>query len=269
MTADGPSATRPALAGRLIVVTRPKGQAGGLVGQLHALGAEVLDFPLIVIRPCADASMVAALRARLDTLALAFFVSPTAVQLGLPLLAPWPAHLPMATVGEGSANALRSAGCRNLIVPAAGADSEALLAMPAFQEAIARGGAVLLVGGEGGRGLIASALRDLGIEVVRLDCYRRVLPDVSVAPLLGAARARRLDAICISSSEAVAHLQTLCGGSIPDELAVVTLFASHPRIAERARRAGFRMVIATEPGDEACIRQLVRTFSDSSVTLYR
>ena len=42
------------LAGLSVVVTRAREQAGDLVAKLEALGAEVIEFPTIEIRPAED-----------------------------------------------------------------------------------------------------------------------------------------------------------------------------------------------------------------------
>ena len=53
-----------------------------------------------------------------------------------------------------------------------------------------------------------------------------------------------------SSSEAIANLEALAGVAVP---AGTRALATHPRIAARARRAGFTEVIEVQPGLDAVV----------------
>ncbi|MFY9721461.1 MAG: uroporphyrinogen-III synthase, partial [Azonexus sp.] len=67
------------LAGKSIVVTRARAQAGPLAAAIAAQGGEPLIFPLLEISPAADAQPLVAAVARLADYALAVFISPNAV----------------------------------------------------------------------------------------------------------------------------------------------------------------------------------------------
>jgi hydroxymethylbilane synthase len=76
---------------------------------------------------------------------LAFFVSPNAVRFALDAMlpvAPWPAGVQVATVGKGSEAAL-APRLHRVIAPSIGFDSEAVLALPAFQADAVAGRRVL------------------------------------------------------------------------------------------------------------------------------
>ena len=149
------------LAGRSIVVTRPVGQADSLCAALIGLGAEPLLFPLLTISPVADPAPLQAVARRLEDFALAFFVSPNAVNFGLDAIlpaAPWPASLPVATVGKGSEGALAARGFTAVIAPQSGFDSESVLALPAFQAQAVAGKRVLILRGDGGRDLLGDTV---------------------------------------------------------------------------------------------------------------
>ena len=109
------------------VVTRPAGQSAELVAALAAHGIDALEFPLIDIADAADNAPLIDAFAALERYALVVFVSPNAVDrafaaiaAGLPDFA-WPAALPVAVVGPGSAKALARHGVaphtHRLIVP--------------------------------------------------------------------------------------------------------------------------------------------------------
>ena len=249
------------LAGRSIVVTRPTGQADSLCAALAGLGAEVLRFPLLTISPVADPAPLAAVARRLADFSLVFFVSPNAVNFALDAMlpvAPWPAGVRVATVGKGSEAALAARGFDGVIAPQSGFDSESVLALPAFQPEAVAGRRVLILRGDGGRDLLGDTLTARGARVEYLTCYRRSGPSGDPAPLVERARAGRLDALTLTSSEGVAHLLALPGVTA---LTGIPVFVPHPRIAGAATDGGFARVIATGPGDRGLVDGLVTHFA--------
>jgi len=249
------------LAGRSIVVTRPAGQADGLCAALAELGAEPLRFPLLTIDAVADPGPLQAVAARLADFSLAFFVSPNAVSFALDAMlpvAPWPPGLRVATVGKGSEAALAARGFDRVIAPQDGFDSESVLALPDFQAAAVAGRRVLILRGDGGRDLLGDTLAARGAVVEYLTCYHRGGPPGDPAPLIARARAGRLDALTLTSSEGVAHLLALPAAGVLRQLPV---FVPHPRIAAAARDGGFGRIIATGPGDAGLIDGLLTHFS--------
>lgn len=247
------------LAGRLIAVTRPAAQAVALAEAIRARGGEVLIQPLIRIVPVGDSPELSALRDRLDDFDLAFFVSPNAVEHGLAAILahrPWPRRLTVATVGEGSRRQLAAHGFPAAIAPSDGADSEAVLRLPEFAPDALAGRRLVIFRGDGGRELLADTVRARGAEVLSVTCYRRLPPEGDGAALLAAAGAGRLDALTLTSSEALTNLVTLIGAAGVDRLAAVPVFAPHARIAQRAREAGFANVTVTSAGDSGLLAAL-------------
>src|SRR5688572_19374017 len=126
------------LAGRRILVTRPREQAAGLAALIREAGGEPILFPAIEIGDLADLSAFDAIADRLEAFDLAIFISPTAVQRALDLLQarrkgrPWPARLQVAAIGRSTARELQRRGFPGVLAPAVEADSEALLALPAL-----------------------------------------------------------------------------------------------------------------------------------------
>ncbi|GAB4060711.1 uroporphyrinogen-III synthase [Uliginosibacterium sediminicola] len=247
-----------ALQGRCVLVTRPAHQAQTLVQGLRAAGAEALLLPLLEIRPLADTQPLAALGARLADYSLVFFVSSNAVQHALQVLprALWPAQLRIATVGPGSAQALREAGFDQVLLPERDFDSEGVLAMPAFQAAALAGRRVLILRGNGGRELLASTLRARGVEVDVVSCYQRLPAVLDVQPVLQRFAAGQLDAISLTSSEGAAHFVAQLGEAAPQLLASLPCFVPHPRIAAKMTELGARTVRLCEAGDAALISAL-------------
>jgi uroporphyrinogen-III synthase len=254
------------LLGRRIVVTRPAGQADTLCEAIALRGGTPIRFPVMAIEPLDDPSALRELATRLDDFDCAFFVSPNAVRHALTqLLAEreWPARVAVATVGKGSERALAEYGFDKVIAPETGFDSESVLALPAFAPEAVRGRRVVILRGDGGRDLFGETLRARGAEVEYVTCYRRTLPQAAPRVLLELAERGEIDALSLTSSEGVRNLVALLGGDVPPALARVPVFASHPRIAEQAGKAGFVQVIECAPGDAGLLDALEAHFDDS------
>jgi uroporphyrinogen-III synthase len=229
------------LAGRAILVTRPAGLAAGLAALVERAGGRAILFPAIEIVPLPRSKPVQ----RYD---IVIFVSPSAIEHGARWLG---AGAKTFAVGAGTAQR----GGKDIIFPASGADSESLLALPELAEV--RGRRILIVRGEGGRGLLAETLSQRGASVEYAECYRRVLPRADAAPLL----ATWVDAAPVSSSEALENLFVLLGEEGGRRLRETPLFVPHPRVAERAARAGVREVLVAGPSDDQMIERLVAFFT--------
>jgi uroporphyrinogen-III synthase len=256
-------ATAAPLAGRCIVVTRPREQAVTLCDAIRGAGGEPMLFPVLAVGPAPDPQPLLEVAGRLEDFDIAFFVSPNAVRYALDSLLPrrrWTARLRVATVGKGSERALARYGFEDVIAPRSGFDSESVLALPEFARAAVAGKRVLIFRGDGGRDLLADTLRERGAVVELVSCYRRFRPDVDPATLLERAQAGRLDALLLTSSEGVNNLAAMVGLDGMGVLSVVPVFAPHPRIAARARAAGFVTVVDTAAGDEGLLQALVSHF---------
>jgi uroporphyrinogen-III synthase len=242
-----------ALAGRRILVTRPRELAQGLAARVRAAGGEPLLYPALEIRDSADPARARALIARLAEFDLAVFVSPSAVRKALELAAgaAWPAALRVAAVGEGTRRALEAAGFRDVIAPAAGAeDSEGLLALPA----LAGARHVAIFRGEGGRERLGEALAARGARVEFAECYRRARPAAAAAPQ------GRIDAVSVNSGEALRNLVAMLGR---ERLAQAPLVVPNERVAGIARELGLAQPLIAGPGDAQVLAALVAYFGDA------
>jgi uroporphyrinogen-III synthase len=254
---------RGTLVGRTVVVTRPVAQARALCGAIEAAGGSALRFPVLEIVPATDAAVFAPVAARLDEFDFAFFVSPNAVDCGLAGLQaarPWPKGLKVATVGRGSAQALRAQGFAEVIAPESGFDSEAALALPEFAPEVVRGRSVLIVRGDGGRELFGETLTSRGAHVEYLSCYHRQCPVLDPGPLLTLAARGEIHAVSLTSSEGVDNFARLVGVEGLASLAATPVFVPHPRIAGRCRAHGLDRISIIANGDEMLLRALVAFF---------
>jgi uroporphyrin-3 C-methyltransferase len=249
------------LAGRHIVVTRPRAQAAGLAALIEAEGGIPVVFPVIDIQPALDQAPLVS--TKLGDYQLAVFISPNAVDYSLPSLlaaGPWPNGLQAAAVGAGTVKALEKFGISGTVVPSERFDSEGLLELPALQAERVAGQRVLILRGDGGRELIADTLRERGATVDYLSCYRRLPPGDGVQVLSDLAARGALDALTVSSSEGLRNLQQLLEApaqqALGEQLYGTPCFVPHARIAEVARELGYRQVILTGPADAGLIAGL-------------
>lgn len=246
--------TKQLLAGLNIVVTRPREQAVQLAQRITQTGGNVILFPLLEISPAADPQSLRALVARLPEFNLAIFISPNAVRYGMEAAlatGTLPPTLKIATVGQGSAKALRDLGVDTIIAPQERFDSEALLALPELQQVA--GWRVVIFRGDGGRELLGDSLKARGASVEYAACYQRAKPQQDAGILLAA----NPDVITVTSSEALAYLWEMLDGAAKERLADVPLFVPHTRIAEAAHKLGWRMVVPTAGGDDGLLEGLI------------
>jgi len=249
------------LAGRHIVVTRPRAQAAALAALIEAEGGIPVIFPVIDIQPALDQAPLAS--TELGDYQLAVFISPNAVDYSLPTLLagrPWPSALQAAAVGAGTVKALEKFGVGGTVAPSVRFDSEGLLELPAMQAERVAGQRVLILRGDGGRELIADTLRERGATVDYLSCYRRLPPSDGVHPLSDLAARGALDALTVSSSEGLRNLHQMltapAQAALLAQICAAPCFVPHPRIAEVAHGLGHRQVILTEPADAGLLKGL-------------
>jgi uroporphyrinogen-III synthase len=137
---------------------------------------------------------------------------------------------------------------RDVIAPAGQADSEALLALPEMAQLA--GARVLILRGAGGRELLGETLAARGAQVEVAEVYRRVRP--AALPPEG-----RIDAVCVSSGEALTNLAALLGS---ERLRRTPVFVSHPRVVAQAANLGLQRPVLAGPGDADMLASLVAYF---------
>ncbi|KQP35943.1 uroporphyrinogen-III synthase [Pseudorhodoferax sp. Leaf274] len=239
-----------------VLVTRPLREALHWCEQLRARGLAAEPLPLIDIAPT-DPAPVARAWAGLAGCRAAMFVSANAVEAffaARPEAMDWPAHTAAWATGPGTARALLAAGVPQaaLVAPSPDApqfDSEALWHLVGHDAGLA-GAQVLIVRGTdadgrlAGRPWLATQLEAVGAQVHALAAYARQLPAWDARTRALAAGAT--DALWLfSSSDAVRHLQQLLPSA---DWRATRALATHARIAEAARAAGFGQVDTVRPG---------------------
>ena len=239
------------LAGKQILVTRPSGQAKGLINALQACGANVLHRPALAIHGLNPPN--SALTPRVDWLVLA---SPNAVTHGLAALqAARVSPRRIAAVGPGTARAAVQAGLGVDVAPSHGGGADDLLVEPDFQpQANER---VVVMAGRGGRRRLQNCLRERGVDVVNMPVYAR-LPAADRLDVPADWQAQALDITVLTSVDGLRALLGMADASTLAWLDRSRLVTVCQRVAKAAMDAGFASpVVAAGASDQALVRAVI------------
>ena len=238
-------------------MTRPEGQAAGLLAGIRALGAQAEHIPWLAIEPIADTALLESIAHRLSDYVACIFISANAVRLAWPVLGQegWPQNTMAACIGPGTAAALRERGVTRIVMPESRYDSEGLLAEEVFARQCCDGQAFALIRGEGGRDLLAQSLRARGARVDEVAVYRRTRHPDALSRLQGWI-AKGGGVMLISSSESLQQVLSVAPGPLQQALKQQPVLVPHPRIAEVARQSGFDNVTVTAGGDDGMLEAL-------------
>lgn len=254
-----------------VIVTRPQREAERWVHQLRQCGLDALALPLMAIAPAPDVQPLHEAWRRLGNFAALMFVSGNAVEHFFEQKVPeahtgWsrPAIKTRAwAAGPATREALVCAGVDPGLIdaPASDAaqfDSEALWQQVAGQ--VVPGGRVLIVRGgdrtgqSAGRDWLSGQLVAAGVQVETVLAYVRRAPVFGAEQLAQAQQAATDGSVWLfSNSEAIANLVRLLPGQSWTEARAM---ATHPRIAQAARRAGFGVVCESRPDLDAVVAAL-------------
>jgi uroporphyrinogen-III synthase len=237
-----------------IIVTRPLQQAQTLARMIEAVGYRAILFPALEIIPKAPDP---ADQCKLDAADLAIFISANAVTYGLKYTN-LPTDISLAAIGNATAAALQQSGYRNIIVPAQGFDSAALLSMEALKNVL--GKHIAIFRGVGGRETLRKTLRQRGAKVEYIECYTRRCPSPAPAAVASLITRDDIAAIHVLSHETLENFCSMIGEKGVALLRQKPLFAPHPAILEGARVLGFGEGILTELGDAGLLAALENRF---------
>ena len=246
-----------------LLLTRPVEECAALAQTLAAQGIASHCMPLLAIEALAESAAQYDTFAKLQRYCAVIVVSKPAARICLQRLARYGGAapgLPWFSVGAATAGVLAEQGLQ-VHFPASGDDSEALLALPALQQAIAGAASprVLILRGEGGREFLAERLRGQGVAVDYLPLYRRTLPVYPAGELLRCVQAERLNGLVVSSGQGLEHLLQLAAADW-SRLARLALFVPSPRVAEQAHRAGAEIVVDCRGASAAALLAALEQF---------
>lgn len=253
------------LAGRRIVVTRAHKQADGLSSLLYQFGAEVIEAPVIEIRP---PDSYEALDAALNNILQYDWLILTSVngveglfsrleRLGLNVDSLQ--HLKIAAIGPVTEERIQDHGLVVDIVPQRYIAEDVVRAL----RKLTKGEKVLLVRAKIARDVIPDELRLAGAEVDVVEAYQTLIPEDAREHMHRAFAGVDLpDAITFTSSSTVRNFLTVVTGTdVPAKLAKVKFASIGPVTSDTLREHGLPVhVEADEYTMEGLAQALIHLF---------
>jgi uroporphyrinogen III methyltransferase / synthase len=254
------------LAGRRIVVTRAREQAGELVAALAALGASVVAAPTIQIEPLADLERLRAAVSDLGRYQWLVFTSQNTVRFVGARLRAWGfdatalARTAVAAIGPATADALAELGVTATLVPPRFVAEAVVDAMA--ERGDLRGRRVLLPRALEARDALPEGLRAHGAVVDVVPVYRTVRAEGDGGALARELLAGKIDVVTFTSSSTVRSFVELVGGAAAGSgrFAVAVI---GPVTAATAREVGLPVTVeASEFTVPGLVDALVRRFGE-------
>lgn len=208
------------LFGKRIVVTRAREQASELSGKLRALGADVVELPVIALRPLDDYTALDNAIASLSTYDWLIFTSTNAVEYFLQRLDRSGSDFrslraKICAIGPATRAAVEALHLKVDVVPSDSVAEGVVDAFRAFSHASSMKGArVLLPRAAAAREVVPDALRDMGAQVDVVDAYRNVIPENAAeraSEVFG--KPRKPDWVTFTSSSTVKNLLAVAGAA--------------------------------------------------------
>ncbi|HSW94357.1 MAG TPA: uroporphyrinogen-III synthase [Gammaproteobacteria bacterium] len=236
-----------------VLVTRPYPEGERLCEKIRQLGGSTVYLPVIEFAP--SSKEVVSLN-NTDAYDWVIFISPRAVEYGLPKLGTLAKTTRIAAVGQSTAALLQVAGVQDVIYPKTHWTSEGLLALPVFSRMEQQ--TVLRVSGEGGRDTLARTLAARGAIVEQLPVYRRVVPVYNdIHQTVEKIRQKKIDITVCTSFESLHNLMAIVGPENQAMLTDMTLIVVSQRLVDLAKTVGFQTIfLADNASDEAIIQTL-------------
>jgi uroporphyrinogen III methyltransferase/synthase len=237
---------RRPLFGRRVVVTRARAQAGELSGKLERLGAEVLEFPTIEVRPPEDFGPLDEAIRDLDSFSWLIFTSVNGVDAFVERLAHHgldlrsvPRDARVAAIGPATAQRIREVGLRVAVVPEE-FRAEALIE-ELTGESLA-GKRILIPRARVAREILPEKLREAGAEVVVPPAYESVPSSEGKDELVRELEAGRIDCVTFTASSTVENFVGAFGaGEAARLLSGARVACIGPITADTARGHGIRV----------------------------
>jgi uroporphyrinogen-III synthase len=164
-----------ALKGLSVLVTRPAQQAEPFCELLASHQANIYRFPVMQVVPAPDQQAIVARMRSVLPVSKIIFISANAVMHGIPLLEVadkgFATDAQLVAIGSATTKSLEQMGYVPRITPREPFNSEALLSLPQMEHVA--GESILLVKGQGGRGMLNNKLRERGAIVHEVELYSR------------------------------------------------------------------------------------------------
>jgi uroporphyrinogen-III synthase len=238
-----------------ILVTRPRTQAAELVEAIESQGGTAYCYPVLDIVPFDELDIHNSV-SHLGEPDIVIFVSRNAVEHGIQFTDGGA----IAVIGPATARAVTAAGRVVDIQPAAGYDSEHLLAEERLQDVA--GKRVRIIRGSDGRELLAEELKRRGATVEYLSVYERRLPAVGIdarTDLERQWRQGRINVVTVMSVESFANLLRLLPEWCVNQLETTPLVTPAGRVLKEVlnRFPASRTILAPGPGAADMVEAII------------
>lgn len=243
-----------------ILITRPNPAGQALVQRLNNAGKQAFLAPLIKIAAGRELPL---LKTKLDELRPSdclFLLSKNAVsyanwQLNQ-LQQSWPNTLFYYGIGSSTAKEFQSLSGLTISYPEYGETSEDLLTLPELNQVKKK--RVLLLRGNGGRGLLATTLRQRGAIVDECECYQRLFIDYSPETFSAQWQNAQIETLVVTSGEMLQQLFDLVTEPKKAWLLHCRLIVVSKRLATIAETLGWKNItVADSANNDALFRALI------------
>mgnify|MGYP000004522140 CR=1 FL=1 len=229
-----------------VLNTRPLAQAQKLNDWITKAGGIAVSCPMLTIQSTPYAQWLPSLP-NLEKIDQAIFTSSNAVKFFFAAFhnicthSPsfWPPTIKIIAIGKATAAMLAEYGLMNVTVPPI-STSEQLIELPSLK--LVQNQSILLVKGIGGRDLIATTLRQRGVNLISVDVYQRQKPATTKKYLQHLWRENGIDMIILTSKEAMQNLVALLGREALPWLRGKPCLVISQRLAECAKEIGMQHI---------------------------
>jgi uroporphyrinogen III methyltransferase/synthase len=252
---------RRPLSGRRIVVTRARAQASEFAAALEALGAEVVQFPVIRIASAADPEPLRRAAAQAGTFDWIVFTSANGVERFWYALAEQKCDartlggVRVCAIGPATAAELERRGVTPDLVPDEFVAESAVQALLAA--APVHGARILLPRAEVARAVLPDSLRAAGAEVVEVVAYTTVQDGGGAERVRAMLDRGEVDAVTFTASSTVKNFVELIGA----EIGRAKVASIGPVTSATARELGLAVDVEaaefTTPGLVRALRELL------------
>jgi len=248
------------LAGKKVLVTRPKHQVAKLNQLILANSGISVNFPVIDIQESPLSDIERLCLQKIESFDYVFFISVNAVNFALQAINGKIDRLQktkVVAVGKATADALIEKGITQVLTPEQGFNSEAILMMTEFQSlANTR---CLIFRGDGGRELLATKLKERGAQVDYIEVYQKLSTKPDTKDVSQYLLNNELAAVLIYSVVSLNKLMALLTeDSIKKKLLTTPIVVISQRVYLAAKENGFtQIIIAAEASDAAMVNALL------------
>lgn len=245
------------LAGKRILITRPRNLISAMAERLRTKGAEVLEVPAVSIEPMYKKEPLEKALEKIQEYTVLAFTSPSGVQVFFELLNEIGmdirklAHLKVAAIGKGTAKELKNRGIFVDYMPKEynGASMGKLLC-----ETCSEADTILLPRAEKGNPELVKEAQKSGAEVVEIPIYRTVYEKTPLVDLAKEFETSAIDYAVFTSASTVNSFAMLVPPHVYGKVSAVCI---GEKTKEAADACGMKTFVSKEASIDSMVEKLV------------